>query len=233
MNPVFKTNADSVATLILDGDMYPVGEILAGNEAFDFEGWTYESMIEGRDYSKVYSIKSPDGKGYVMKYIKGSEASVEEIANEIEVQERASKVHIAPKIVVAFTFEMGGVIIMEHAGVNFADYLVEGADVEQCSMFLIEILALAGRMHDCHIYHRDFRIGNLTYDKDEDGKIYVIDFGISIIGTDKHYDLIREDYGSLYDSIVYQHSEFDSSIMSTLHDMISKYFHTRFNMHRL
>lgn len=79
MNPVFKTNADSAATLILDGDEYPVGEILIRNENFDFEGWTYESTIDNRDYSKVYSIKSADQKGYAMKYIKGSEASVEEI----------------------------------------------------------------------------------------------------------------------------------------------------------
>lgn len=230
MNPVFKTNADSAATLILDGDEYPVGEILIRNESFDFEGWTYESTIDNRDCSKVYSIKSADQKGYVMKYIKGSEASVKEISNEIKVHERASKIHIAPKIVAAFTFEIGGIIIMENVGVNLADYIVQRATVEECPMIFIEILALVGKMHDSHIYHRDFGIDNLTYNGD--GRIYVIDFGMSTIKDDEHYDLIRHDHGSLYDSITDKYAGFNSSAMTMLHDMACKYYHTRFDARR-
>lgn len=127
---------------------------------------------------------------------------------------------------------MGGIIIMEKLGVNLADYIIERADVEECSMIFIEILALAGKMHDSYIYHRDFSIDNLTYNKDGDGRIYVIDFGISTIKDDEHYDLIHHDYGSLYDSIVGKYAGQLRPAMDTLGVMACKYYHTRFDARR-
>lgn len=229
-NHIFKSDDNVRVTFSLDGDEYQIEHVVLSHmESLGFHGWSYKSMIEERGYSNTYLVTLHFGKEYVLKFIKASAApSKESMLNEISIQDKASHLDIAPKIMFAFTFELGSVILMEYVGITLEKYLVDNVDHLKYMTIFIEVLAIVNKMHDNFIYHCDLHFGNLTFNTKGDGKIYIIDFGLSVAKEQVDHTLMCDDYDALVDGGEYLYSKYEYPEFIMLQDIISQYFNRRF-----
>ena len=164
---------------------------------------------------EVFYVKCRD-KRYVMKIIPltswipfKSSTLLNNFHNEVDFLQKASKIHISPKIMKVYVSEEWGVIIMEDAGIGLRSYVKnflelygninEKSDEEikeikdiidkKTNELVDDFYKLYIKLHSIGICHNDLYLRNITYN-DEKNRMYFIDYGYATNNKDCYADLM-------------------------------------------
>lgn len=241
--PLFRANSPGI--FFLQGKEYLIQDIKILSN-FNHGDWHYIRVLDKKYISDTYVIRSDDDTEYVLKFIKGFKRNnSEDILDEISGQQIASVNNLAPKIVLAFLFSKGAIIIMEKLDVNMGTFLVNNVDSQIYSMILMEIYAIVDKLHSVGVSHQDFTINNLMVKiskPDATGsskfkkframsvKVYAIDFGMCIIkncGTSEQ--AMIKDFENLAGSVMDLYNDFQLPELKNMYTMIRRYIRRRFD----
>jgi serine/threonine protein kinase len=120
----------------------------------------------------TYLVKTKDGKEYAMKTFKKTKSS-DKIRKEAKLQELASELGIAPKVIEIDT--VSKYIVMEKMDKHLTDVMQkqEGNLTLQQQKQIIKIF---NNLDNAKVFHADSNILNYMY---SGKKLYIIDFGMS------------------------------------------------------
>lgn len=188
---------------------YPIVKIIRSNEKYS-DGWTLERYLLEMDMSDLYVLKNRNVEGeYVLKFMSVKREELETweylLLKEVETQEKAALVGIAPELIEAWVCEKGYVIVMRKLGKTVSDLFKEYTSFEVKQTIVLNVLKVIRMMHQNEIYHGDTHTENfmvmsntkdisnsITNEKEKydamNYKYYVIDFG-STDGAN-----VRDDY---------------------------------------
>lgn len=193
---------------------------------------SYVKILEGRDYSITYIVKS-EGTEYVMKYIMlgADNVVMDEIESEIKIHQKCALAKLAPMIHMAFTFEKGGIIIMDMLDGQLGTYLTERINSSNVEIILFKLIAMVERLHELRIIHGDLSATNIMIKKVNDSyDFYFIDFGISkmlALDDDLRKRFLR-DLVQLRESFDELHHDFQILELEIISDRMNFYLENRY-----
>jgi predicted Ser/Thr protein kinase len=110
-------------------------------------------------------------KKYILKYIREDGITSGSVTNEVEIQNIAASLGIAPKIL---TYGKDFIIMDYINGINLYDYRTKYPQ----NKYIIEKINKAyDKLHHANILHNDAVPGNILIDNNN--KVYIIDYGTS------------------------------------------------------
>lgn len=154
---------------------YSIDMVLAGTD--ELKDLYYVNHVYNGDYSSVYTVW--DGSEYLIMKISycdnDEEIPMDSIKSQIDIHSKAAAKGIAPQIKFAFTFEQGGVIVMERLDITLKEY-IETATPNMLKSLHTDIIEAIETLHSLHIKHYDLHDENIMFKKT---KVYLIDYGFS------------------------------------------------------
>jgi tRNA A-37 threonylcarbamoyl transferase component Bud32 len=136
----------------------------------------------------VYKFIGVNGKTYILK-----EHYADNNLDEIEYQNQASKLHLAPHIYKFGEYGDKFFSVMDYVdGVTLKKYIKNN---ENISEILNKVLDKIEVLHNNEIIHGDLNFGNIMIDKDEN--VFFIDF-LNTYDYDQHRKIFRDYLGFMY-----------------------------------
>ena len=145
-------------------------------------GYKLIKLLGKGRYGSVYKV-SKNNKIYAMKVVAaGSPITKKRFINEVEIQEKASTLNVAPNIIEDFirlnNNKTEGHIVMDYIeGPTLRDIYYNS--IEDNTLIALEALSKIKILNENNILHGDLnKLDNIIYDK-INNKVYILDYGLS------------------------------------------------------
>lgn len=182
------------------------------NKQFDSNYEIMGVLGEG-SFGKVYLIQDKHTEIlYALKSIDNKLTSGYRINNEIEHLQRVGFTPFATELFFSFNTPTKMFLVMEYIEGNTLKDIMKKYHLEQEDIlfFFIQMVICVGAIHEMGVQHRDLKTANIMIDNN--GKITLIDFGLSSSGMVKGTNQINPAYDKIINEKVLRSSQVGSPL---------------------